>query len=99
IILQFAKPYSKEYFQFYPFGSDFTDIEQVLIQILLPLKNFSKFRLICISVFALFCRDKPAFHVYLERMKLKKVKSLKDYYYKKLVIYLLRCRFKSDKFF
>lgn len=70
----------------YPFGSDLTEVEMVLQQALLYLKDVTKFKLFILVVRSLFCFAKDEnFANYLQRMKLNQPKTTKNWLYKKLL--------------
>ena len=80
----------KGYFSAYPFGSDLTDTEQKLATVLQFLKNSSKRKLAFLAIKAIFnFKADKKFEKYLVRMQLERPKTIKDYFYKKLLRYLL----------
>lgn len=80
----------KGYCKPYPFGSDLTADEQILARALLTLKNASTMKLFTLTLASFFfLQDDAKFATLLQRMKLKSVKTLKEYIYKKLLKYSL----------
>lgn len=79
-----------KYFVPYPFGSDLTPEEEILLQILAFLKNCStiKLSLLMMRSLLLFKSD-VKYEKYLIRMKLFHIKSITEYCYKKLLKYCL----------
>jgi len=79
------------YCQPYPFGSDLSQEEQTLSRALLNLKNASRLQLVAMSIASVFFfKSDRGFDGFLRRMKLKPVKNFRDYFYKKLLKYVLR---------
>lgn len=82
---------AKGYFHPYPFGTELTDIEQVLKKGLLSLKNTSALKLPGILIAALFFPQKDKkFLPYLQRMRLENPKTVSEFIYKKILKYVLR---------
>lgn len=82
---------AKGFCKIYPFGNDLTEDEMEIKQALLYLKECSLlkiFLLICISLFLLTSDLK--YKKYLLRMKLYKSTTLKEFFYKKLLIIAIR---------
>jgi len=80
----------KGYCKPYPFGSDLTEVEIKLKSALTHLKNLSKIKLIYLIFRSLLSSNhKTDVNQYLERMSLSQPKTLNDYIYKKILIYLL----------
>jgi hypothetical protein len=74
----------------YPFGTEFTADEQVLVRALLFLKNLSAGRMIWVLLKAFcFTGDDKAYLSYLVRMRLDKPKNLKEHLYKKLLTFVI----------
>jgi hypothetical protein len=78
------------YGQPYPFGSELTKEEQVIENVLLFLKNSSKLILFFTACRALlfFQKDDPSYP-YLQRMMLTRPITLKDFFYKKILKFLI----------
>lgn len=81
---------AKGYFKPYPFGSDLTSEEETIKKALLYLKKQSKVGLIGQIILALVAFDNDKFTSILQRMKLDKPKSFKEFLYKKLLIRALK---------
>jgi len=82
---------SKGYCKAYPYGSDLTQEEEVLAEALLSLSKCSlpKLGVLILGSFFRF-QASTNFDSYLQRMKLKHPRNIKDYFYKKLLISVLR---------
>ncbi len=81
---------TKGYFISYPFGSELTEEEQLIAETLLSLKNASKLSLLIkICKALLFFQNDSIYQKYLQRMKLDKPKTLKEYFAKKLLKFLI----------
>lgn len=75
----------------YPFACELTEDEQVLTQVLSFLKECSwvkRLVLVCLSC-VVFSKDDP-FKSYLLRMGLTNPKTMRDFFYKKLLKFILR---------
>ena len=80
----------KGYCKPYPFGSELTDAEKILKRALLYLNNCGKFKLIALGFRAvLFFQSDLKFMPYLDRMGLAHPKNIKDFFYKKLLKYII----------
>ncbi len=83
--------YLKEHCKPYPFGSDLTQEEEIIKNALLFLKNCSKLKLIFVAFASLFFFSSDnKFNKYLLRMKLQHPKNIKDYFYKKLLKFVIK---------
>lgn len=81
----------KGYFKAYPFGSDLTNEEIILQRALLGLKNSSKLKLFMLAMKALFYfPSRKKFEKYLDRMQLIPTKTIKDWFYARLLMLSLR---------
>lgn len=87
--ISILKRFQKQgFFKKYPFGSDFTLEEQHLEQALLYLKNTPRLMLLYFIAQSFFIKEKT-YKKYLDRMSLSNPKNLKEYFYKKILIYAL----------
>jgi hypothetical protein len=78
------------YCETYPFGTELTADEQVLMQALLVLKSASLLRMLMILLRALcFRQNDEKFKSYLVRMRLDQPKNVKEYIYKKLLKWVI----------
>jgi hypothetical protein len=74
----------------YPFGTELTADEQVIVRALLFLKNLSSVRMIWVLAKAFcFTGDEKLYLPYLARMRLDKPKDLQEYLYKKLLKFVI----------
>lgn len=77
----------------YPFGSDLTAEENTLAHILLLLKNSTPLKLSFLILRSLlFFSNSKQYDPYLIRMQLDKPKTIKEFIYKKLLIYVIATR-------
>jgi acyl-CoA hydrolase len=82
---------AKGYFKPYPFGTELTDVEISLKNILLKLAAMPKWKALMTAAAAfLYFANDTAFQPYLQRMQLSKPKTFSDYFYKRLLKYSLR---------
>jgi acyl-CoA hydrolase len=74
----------------YPFGSDFTEEELVIAPVLVYLSRCSTKKLIGLVIRSLFCFGSlKGVDVYLKRLKLDRVGNIREWVYRKLIIYML----------
>lgn len=77
-------------FSEYRFGSDFTDIENILIKSLLSLRSSSKYGLFWQIIKSLFfVKKSEKIDQCLKRMRFDKIKTFKEYMLKKLLIFVI----------
>ena len=89
---------SRGFFKPYPFGSELTEEEQVIKNILSFLKNCTKLQLIFSIVRAfLFFENDIKYNKYLQRMKLNNPRTIKNCIYKKLLKFLIREQSESNQ--
>lgn len=80
----------KGYCLAYPFGSDLTQDEQVIVRALGKLKGQSRLKLLLMFVRAIFsCRSEKGVEKYLQRMQLSRPTNMKEFVFKKLLVFLL----------
>lgn len=78
------------YYPPYPFGSDLTEDEQVIAVALLKLKSASSLKIVLLLFKSLFVfNTDKTYERYLQRLDLVNVKSIKDFIYKKLLVYMI----------
>lgn len=83
----------KGYCKPYPFGSELTDEEKILQRALLYLNGCGKIKLIALGCKSfLFFQSDIKFIKYLNRMGLADPKNIQDFFYKKLLKYIIATR-------
>ncbi len=86
-----AQYQSKKLFKSYPFGSDLTEVEQVIANALLKLKKLSTMKVIYTTFLSIFSfRKNRKYDIYLNRLGLLHPKTLKEFIYKRLIQHSIR---------
>jgi acyl-CoA hydrolase len=87
----------KNHFKPYPFGSDLTPDEEIIADALLYLKNCNRIKLTCFIFISLFFfKSDKSYFVYLQRMQLMQVKTIKEFLYKKIFKLILYYQTKKN---
>jgi len=81
----------KGYCSTYPFGSDLTPEEEVIAAAVADLKYYNRFKIIKLMFAAIFfISSDDKYKKYLNRLQLMQPKNMKEWFYKKLVKWLIR---------
>ena len=89
----YLEPYQKAGpFKAFPFGSELTQEEQVLESVLATLNLIPTYKIILTTICHIFSfkHQQNNFNRYLQRMNLLKPRTLKDYFYQRILLAFLQ---------